>query len=618
MWIIPKNYKLSSHFVADMVESKEDLTLLKSSIESSLMWKSSPTQLRTWLARWKKESWIQHLFLRILKPSHQKSFEEQLTLSLEAIRASRLARLEKDKEKKTHDTCFPTSNNTSMQLDLLDVFSKTSQDTLRWDCPQSSATWKNWVTKQRGEYSVRKKLADTIREKESLSWLTPTTTDIQRTPEGIQKRIEFRESIGRKYMEGCLTEQVMNKQKYPTPTTMDSKPDGLKHATKLLQGKTHRASGQPIQKTLNDKVMVDLIQDNPELMDIYKDHEIEERPHLPTQQKFVQYIRGQTTIKELASKTFIKKTTIEHWFRKDKKGFSYPSIENWHQIKPHLKKIKYDMEMTTVVTKEWVNPKQQKYPTPSVSCVATEQSDRVEKTKSGSYILRKKNKPDSTFGAKLNDAIIWEEKQKYPTPTVGEEKYRLQGNSQASKCLSALARKGELQKYPTPAARDYKGSNNLETTLEKINEGKRAHMNQLPNYIMVKEHFNAEKYPTPTVQDSDKATKKMRDNHQNNLTAVVFNPELSNDTSIDVKNHLNPYWVEALMGLPQGWTALDGTETEMQGTWADGTWEEGIPRVIKGCPNRVDRIRMCGNGVVPQTACIAWRILSGETENQVS
>ena len=166
------------------------------------------------------------------------------------------------------------------------------------------------------------------------------------------------------------------------------------------------------------------------------------------------------------------------------------------------------------------------------------------------------------------------------------------------------------EKYPTPAARDGNGTNDLEKTLTKLKNNERCHIDQLPNYIMVKEHYNAEKYPTPTVQDSDKATKKMRDNHQNNLTAVVFNPKLSNDTSIDLKDHLNPYWVDALMGLPQGWTALDGTETKMQGTWDNDSWEEGIPRVIKECPNRVDRIRLCGNGVVPQTACIAWRILN--------
>ena len=92
-------------------------------------------------------------------------------------------------------------------------------------------------------------------------------------------------------------------------------------------------------------------------------------------------------------------------------------------------------------------------------------------------------------------------------------------------------------------------------------------------------------WPTPTVQDSHKATKKWRENHQNNLTAAVFNPEklwptpsASNAkgavrdrfmgsktyrSNLDeaVRTHkydgqLNPQWVE-LMGYPEGWTDLE-------------------------------------------------------------
>ena len=83
------------------------------------------------------------------------------------------------------------------------------------------------------------------------------------------------------------------------------------------------------------------------------------------------------------------------------------------------------------------------YPTPTVGCEeGGEQSNRVELTPNGSFILRKKNKPDSTFGAKLSDAMLFLEKQKmYPTPTNSEHKYRLKGNSQASKCLEAQARR---------------------------------------------------------------------------------------------------------------------------------------------------------------------------------
>ena len=46
----------------------------------------------------------------------------------------------------------------------------------------------------------------------------------------------------------------------------------------------------------------------------------------------------------------------------------------------------------------------QMFPTPTVGCEeGGEQSSRVERTKSGSFILRTKNNPNSTFGAKRTE-----------------------------------------------------------------------------------------------------------------------------------------------------------------------------------------------------------------------
>ena len=379
MWILPKNYPLSSVFVADMVESKEDLILPALNIESSLMWRSKPSALKTWQRRWTKDSWMSHLFTRILKPSHQKSFETKLASSLEVIHVSRLVERAKDEGQKIQDTYGRIFDNTSMQLDLFNVSLKMLKDTYRLDSPQLSATWKKMVTEQRGEYSQRRKLALLTEESESILWPTPRAANPGSRPNGKGGKI--------------LNEEVM-----------------------IAEG-----------------------------------------------------------LRERGVKTWPTATTSD--------------AEGGH-------------------TKSII-------------------------TEKGFKSYRKNS--DQYFGAKLRDAVETVENL-----------------------------------IPTPCSRDHEGGKSPEKTHSQIAEGYRAHLGALDNYITYHNWLN---------EGESKGT-------------------------------LNPNWVEALMGLPQGWTSLKGDSNQWENGWHNGLWEKNIPRVAINIDDKVDRLRSLGNGVVPQTAAKAWIILN--------
>jgi DNA (cytosine-5)-methyltransferase 1 len=75
---------------------------------------------------------------------------------------------------------------------------------------------------------------------------------------------------------------------------------------------------------------------------------------------------------------------------------------------------------------------------------------------------------------------------------------------------------------------------------------------------------------------------------------------------------LNPDWVEALMGYPLGWTDIDAEppmDTDYPARWLDGTWEEGIPRVVCKVKKRTKRINCLGNAVVPQIPAVLWTLI---------
>jgi hypothetical protein len=119
----------------------------------------------------------------------------------------------------------------------------------------------------------------------------------------------------------------------PTPTVMDSANNGdMTAAAKMMQGATHRSSGQPIQKTLTMEIHQQILSDNQPLMQELANKPMLKRTNLPPQKEFVDWIRSVTNSKELSNLIDVKLSTVEHWFRMDAKGFSHPSIEEWIKI----------------------------------------------------------------------------------------------------------------------------------------------------------------------------------------------------------------------------------------------------------------------------------------------
>jgi hypothetical protein len=172
--------------------------------------------------RWKKDSWMQHLYGAILKPSHTNRFTDWWTSSLRDTHVSHLAQQESEQVKKTQDI-FGLGLQTEFDFFNQECASlKTSKDTFRWDSPQSSVIWKNWVTQCRGEYSARLKLALPTKGSGSSSWPTIRASEYKDTgPIGSKS---YDHMLGKGYLCAVVTQDAAN---WPTPCAMEAEKAGL-------------------------------------------------------------------------------------------------------------------------------------------------------------------------------------------------------------------------------------------------------------------------------------------------------------------------------------------------------------------------------------------------------
>ena len=187
-WILPKQL----HTLAcalDTAALSLDLNEQSQVCAQSLFVRSKPSQLRIWSAKWKRDSWTQHLSGRILRPSLGQRFATEWTSSLGATHASPSVQPANVKVSKTRgifgrllQMAFDFSNPSAASL-------RTSKDISAWGCPTSSKTWQEWVIERRGAYSQRLNAERHTRESGSSSWPTAATRDYKgQSGSGRQER----------------------------------------------------------------------------------------------------------------------------------------------------------------------------------------------------------------------------------------------------------------------------------------------------------------------------------------------------------------------------------------------------------------------------------------------
>lgn len=154
--------------------------------------------------------------------------------------------------------------------------------------------------------------------------------------------------------------------------------------------------------------------------------------------------------------------------------------------------------------------------------------------------------------------------------------------------------------FPTPRATDgTKGSRSLAGAQKEILRGRNKDLGMIVAL-----------FPTPRARDWKGQTQRGVHAPMDGLG------NLDQGDGTPIGGSLNPDWVEWLMGWVPGWTSLSPISLDLLHIWkqAGSAWwdHEPMPRVKRGAPARVHRLKCIGNGQVPLAMVLAWDILTGK------
>ena len=202
-----------------------------------------------------------------------------------------------------------------------------------------------------------------------------------------------------------------------------------------------------------------------------------------------------------------------------------------------------------------------------------------------------------------------------PTPVADGD--RRTNYKQGGTSLGYAAR--NLMQWNTPNTMDSlncKSQEALDHEHDTARPG-RKNPNNLRDQVAVQEGLRL--WPTPATSQDYKPVRPLAPSEANGTHGTMLVGAVGDKHPDHIGGQLSAAWVEWLMGIPVGWSALDPLPEGAYAEWLEhmeqGTWwseERGLPRLVEGQKDRVNRLRCLGNGIVPASGALAFITLQGE------
>ena len=145
----------------------------------------------------------------------------------------------------------------------------------------------------------------------------------------------------------------------------------------------------------------------------------------------------------------------------------------------------------------------------------------------------------------------------------------------------------------------------------------RTNPNNLRDQVAVQEGLRL--WPTPATSQDYKPVRPLAPSEADGTHGTMLVGAVGDKHPDHIGGQLSSTWVEWLMGIPVGWSALDPLPEGAYAEWLEhmeqGTWwaeERGLPRLAEGQKDRVNRLKCLGNGIVPASGALAFITLEGE------